>query len=148
MEAKPADDVPCSRVLSTERGTRGTLSPPLSAGLAQVPLGGGREGRRESVWGQSVPGRGATGRRGSKSLVCREKFAGEEDETIERMKRPGLWGTGARCHPVGGREPLAASWVIARPPPAPRALGLRMESDCQGRGQRVTSWSPPGRAGT
>lgn len=150
--SKVVDRAPCLGVPSTERGTgagdAGRAVTSAQRRPRQVPLSGAREGRRDGVWEQSVPGQGAAGRTDSESLVCSEKFTGEEDKTVERKKKRLVGhGVGGRCHPMAGRELSPASWVIARPPPAPRVLGLRMKSGCQGRGPRATGWSPPGGAG-
>lgn len=86
------------------QGTQGTLSPPRSAGLAPVPLSGGREGRRASVRERSAAlGTGVLRAADSESLVCREELAGAEDRTMGRRrgKARGAQGDGVATREAG-----------------------------------------------
>lgn len=139
------DRAPCLGVPSTERGTgagdAGRAVTSAQRRPRQVPLSGAREGRRDGVWEQSVPGQGTAGRTDSESLVCSEKFTGEEDKTVERMKKRLVGhGVGGPVSPHGRLGAVAGELgdsASSSGPQGPRAADEKWVSGAGAAGDRL-----------
>lgn len=112
-------------------------SAPASPGASERA----REGRRDGVWEQSVPGQGTAGRTDSESLVCSEKFTGEEDKTVERMKKKLVGhGVGGPVSPHGRLGAVAGELgdsASSSGPQGPRAADEKWVSGAGAAGDRL-----------